>query len=217
MNEVSILMALAGVHFVALMSPGPDFALIVQNTSHHGRKTGLTIAAGLSCGILLHSILSITGISYLVHQHPMLFAVVQVLGGSYLLYLGFGALKSIYQHNKSDQATSPKSTRIIHDQRKAFSKGLMTNLLNPKALVFFVSLMSSLVPASMSIGGKAMAVFILWFLALFWFSLLAWLLSTKTLQRRLESSAVYIDGLCGVIFTLIGSFILWQAISSLPS
>lgn len=217
MNEISLLITLASVHFIALMSPGPDFALIVQNTSHHGRRTGLTIAAGLSAGILVHSILSITGISYLVQQHPTLFSFVQILGGSYLLYLGIGALKSLYQTKKT--ATTPnekkKASRILTNQKQAFSKGFMTNILNPKALVFFISLMSSLVPASMSVTGKVSAVFILWFLALFWFSLLAWLLSTKRLQRKLESSAHYIDGICGVIFTLIGSVILWQAVSHL--
>lgn len=214
MNEISLLITLASVHFIALMSPGPDFALIVQNTSHHGRRTGLTIAAGLSAGILVHSILSITGISYLVQQHPTLFSFVQILGGSYLLYLGVGALKSLYQTKKA--ATAPnenkKASRILNNQKQAFSKGFMTNILNPKALVFFISLMSSLVPASMSVTGKVSAVFILWFLALFWFSLLAWLLSTKRLQKKLESCAHYIDGICGVIFTLIGSVILWQAI-----
>ncbi|MFH0255695.1 LysE family translocator [Vibrio rumoiensis] len=215
MNEISLLLTLASVHFIALMSPGPDFALIVQNTSHHGRKTGLTIAAGLSLGILIHSILSITGISYLVQQHPMFFSILQLLGGSYLLWLGFGALKSIYQHKRSDNQTERKPSRILKDQTKAFSKGLMTNLLNPKALVFFVSLMSSLVPATMSVAGKSAAVFILWSLALLWFSLLAWMLSTKTLQRKLEASAIYIDGICGIIFTLLGGVILTQAIGHL--
>ncbi len=212
MNEISILITLASVHFIALMSPGPDFALIVQNTSHHGRKTGLTIAAGLSLGILIHSILSITGISYLVQQHPILFAVLQLLGGSYLLWLGIGALKSVYHHYRTPEIVTGKASRILHDQTKAFSKGLMTNLLNPKALVFFVSLMSSLVPVTMSVAGKTAAVFILWSLALFWFSLLAWMLSTQRLQRKLESAAIYIDGLCGVIFTLLGGVIVTQAI-----
>lgn len=212
MNEVSLLLTLASVHFIALMSPGPDFALIVQNTSHHGRKTGLIIAAGLSLGILIHSILSITGISYLVQQHPLLFSILQLLGGSYLLWLGFGALKSIYQHRRSQETTQRKPTRILKDQTTAFSKGLMTNLLNPKALVFFVSLMSSLVPTTMSLPGKTVAVFILWSLALLWFSLLAWMLSTKKLQRKLEASAVYIDGICGIIFTLLGGVIFIQAI-----
>lgn len=212
MNEVSLLLTLASVHFIALMSPGPDFALIVQNTSHHGRKTGLIIAAGLSLGILIHSILSITGISYLVQQHPLLFSILQLLGGSYLLWLGFGALKSIYQHRRSQETIQRKPTRILKDQTTAFSKGLMTNLLNPKALVFFVSLMSSLVPTTMSLPGKTVAVFILWSLALLWFSLLAWMLSTKKLQRKLEASAVYIDGICGIIFTLLGGVIFIQAI-----
>ncbi|MGB2078752.1 MAG: LysE family translocator [Vibrio sp.] len=214
MHEISLLLTLAGVHWIALMSPGPDFALIIQNTSHYGRKTGLTIAAGLSAGILIHSILSITGISFLVQQHPMLFTVVQCIGGSYLLYLGINALKSVAANwSQRQQGGLPKSNRILSNQKQAFSRGMMTNLLNPKALVFFVSLMSSLVPVSMSLTGKTSAVIILWALALIWFSLLAWLLSTEKLQRKLTSAAIYIDLVCGFIFTLIGSFIVWQAIS----
>ncbi|NVJ58478.1 MAG: LysE family translocator, partial [Vibrionaceae bacterium] len=97
MNEFSILITLATVHFIALMSPGPDFALVVQNATRYGRQTGVYIALGLSFGILLHAILSLTGVSYLVHQQPTLFALVQIAGGSYLLYLGFGALKGTWQ------------------------------------------------------------------------------------------------------------------------
>ncbi|GAL23488.1 L-lysine permease [Vibrio maritimus] len=96
MNEITILVTLATVHFVALMSPGPDFALVVQNATRFGRQTGFYIALGLSFGILLHSIFSLTGVSYVVHQHPTLFAVVQIAGGSYLLYLGIGALRSVW-------------------------------------------------------------------------------------------------------------------------
>lgn len=217
-NEISILFTLAGIHWVALMSPGPDFALIIQNTSHYGRKTGLSIAAGLSAGILIHSILSITGISFLIQQHPMLFVAVQCVGGSYLLWLGLNALRSVYQNwPQRHKAQLQASNRLLSNQKQAFSRGLMTNLLNPKALVFFVSLMSSLVPASMSTPGKVSAVIILWVLALIWFSLLAWLLSTQRLQRKLAFAAIYIDLVCGILFTCIGSFIVWHAISELLS
>ena len=58
MNESTILLTLASIHFIALMSPGPDFALVVQNATRHGRQTGLYIALGLSVGILLHSLFS---------------------------------------------------------------------------------------------------------------------------------------------------------------
>tara|TARA_B110000008_G_scaffold274308_1_gene309894 strand:+ start:340 stop:1002 length:663 start_codon:yes stop_codon:yes gene_type:complete len=218
MNEVTILVTLASIHFIALISPGPDFALVVQNATRHGRQTGLYIALGLSCGILLHSLLSLTGISYLVHQQPTLFAIMQLAGGSYLLYLGFGALKAtwqIIQHHDDDSEVVNSKDLILTNKRDAFSKGFMTNILNPKALVFFVSLMSSLVPADMSLSGKGFALIILFGLSLFWFSLLAWMLSTKALQKKLHEATVYIDALCGAVFTIIGLSILWQSLSGL--
>ncbi|MFA0115987.1 LysE family translocator [Vibrio sp. 10N.261.46.E11] len=218
MNEVTILVTLASIHFIALMSPGPDLALVVQNATRHGRQTGLYIALGLSSGILLHSLLSLTGISYLVHQHPTLFATIQLAGGSYLLYLGIGALKATWKvitHHEDETNLVDSKDLILTNKRQAFSKGFATNILNPKALVFFISLMSSLVPADMSLSGKGCALLILFGLSLFWFSLLAWMLSTKTLQKKLSEATVYIDGLCGVLFSLIGLTILWQSLSGL--
>lgn len=216
MNEVSILVTLASVHFIALMSPGPDVALVVQNASRHGRQTGLYIALGLSFGILMHSLLSLTGVSYLVHQQPLLFGVLQLCGGSYLLYLGSGALRATLANwSQPPGELSNKPELLLSNKRQAFSRGFMTNILNPKALVFFVSLMSTLVPAGMSAGGKGIALLILWGLALAWFAALAWMLSTRRLQQKLQAASRYIDLLCGVIFTAIGAMILWQSLSGL--
>ena len=216
MNEITILTTLASVHFIALMSPGPDFALVVQNAARYGRQTGLYIALGLSFGILLHSILSLTGISYLVHQQPELFAGLQFVGGSYLAYLGYCALKGCWQvKNNLESQSNRESSTLLSNKRQAFSRGLSTNILNPKALVFFISLMSSLVPADMSLTGKGLALGILWGLSFVWFSLLAWALSTKHMQGKIKAMAFYIDGLCGLIFTIIGTSILWQSISEL--
>ncbi|HHF0554852.1 TPA: LysE family translocator [Vibrio antiquarius] len=216
MNESTILLTLASIHFIALMSPGPDFALVVQNATRHGHQTGLYIALGLSVGILLHSLFSITGVSYLVHQHPLLYSVLQLLGGSYLLYLGIGALRGVIATIKNPLSDQPSknSNLVIGNKRQAFTKGFATNILNPKALVFFVSLMSSLVPVGMSVTGKGIALVILFGLSLLWFSSLAWMLSTQRLQTRLQQAGIYIDGLCGVVFTLVGSSILVQTFRS---
>lgn len=218
MNEVSILVTLATVHFIALMSPGPDVALVVQNASRYGRQTGLYIALGLSFGILMHSLLSLTGVSYLVHQQPVLFALLQLCGGSYLLYLGYGALRATLTNwSQAPGELSHKPELLLSNKRQAFSRGFMTNILNPKALVFFVSLMSTLVPPGMSFGGKGIALLILWGLALAWFAALAWMLSTRRLQQKLQAASRYIDLLCGVIFTAIGVMILYQSLSGLLS
>ncbi len=126
MNESTILLTLASIHFIALMSPGPDFALVVQNATRHGRQTGLYIALGLSVGILLHSLFSLTGgVSYLVHQHPLLYSVLQLLGGSYLLYLGIGALRGVIAMIKNPLSDQPSknSNLVIGNKRQAFTKG----------------------------------------------------------------------------------------------
>ncbi|ENM5798214.1 LysE family translocator [Vibrio mimicus] len=218
MNEVSILATLAGVHFIALLSPGPDVALVVQNATQHGRKTGVMIALGLSCGILIHLILSLTGISYLVKQQPLLFNLLQLAGGSYLLYLGIGALKAVMATKACTKASVEPSTnpaipaiQLLGNRRQAFAKGMMTNLLNPKALVFFVSLLSSLIPASMSVSGKVSAALILVSLSLIWFSSLAWLLTTPAMQQRMQRITRTVDGICALVFILAGGTILWQA------
>lgn len=134
--------------------------------------------------------------------------------------LGYGALRaswSTLRNNHHIDERPAQASLLLSNKRQALSRGFATNILNPKALVFFVSLMSSLVPASMSLTGKGLALVILWSLSLFWFSFLAWALSTQRMQRKIHSLAVYIDGLCGVLFTVIGVSILLQSLSALLS
>ncbi|GAM78814.1 L-lysine permease [Vibrio ishigakensis] len=144
--------------------------------------------------------------------------MLQILGGSYLTYIGISGIKGIYFSFKDpSDAKSPTKDLTLSSKKQAFTRGMTTNLLNPKALVFFVSLMSSLVPATMSVSGKLAALFILWSLSLFWFSLLAWALSTKRVQQKIINASIYIDSLCCALLTLVGGAILWQAITELSA
>lgn len=214
MNEITTLLTLITVHVVALMSPGPDFALVVQNAGRYGRQTGILIALGLSLGILLHSILSLTGASLIIHQQPTLFTVFQAAGGGYLLWLGINAVKGVFQTALSNtvESTGKGSQRVIANRKQALAKGFTTSILNPKALVFFLSLLSTLVPADMSATGKVSAIAMLWLTSFLWFAVLAWLLTGKKLQAKLQQWTPYIDGICGVLFTTIGSMILLNLI-----
>ncbi len=214
MNEFTILATLATIHFIALMSPGPDFALVVQSTAKDGRRAGLTIALGLSVGILIHSTLSLTGVSFLVHKNPTLYTAVQFLGGSYLLYLGLSAIRGLLKLRHIDEEPELIKQGAVAREHETvwpfFRKGVMTNLLNPKALVFFISLLSSIVPATMSHTGKLGAIVVLWCLSLFWFSLLAYALSTQRVARKVQQAGPFIDGVCALLFTAVGGSILWQ-------
>ncbi len=94
MQELSVLLTLAAVFAVALVSPGPDVALVVRTSLHQGRRAGLASALGLACGILLHTTLVLTGVSLLLSRTPVLFAILQALGALYLAWLGVGALRA---------------------------------------------------------------------------------------------------------------------------
>ncbi|MGF1732721.1 LysE family translocator [Photobacterium kasasachensis] len=215
MYELTPFVTLLTVHVIALLSPGPDFALVVQNAGRYGRQTGITIALGLSLGILLHSILSITGASLLIREQPALFAMLQAAGGGYLLWLGIGATKSalelLWRKNESHASPSP-AQQLIGNRKQALAKGFTTNILNPKALVFFLSLLSTLVPADMSVAGKATAISLLWLTSFLWFATLAWLLTGQRLQQKIQQWTPFIDGLCGLLFVSIGSMILLRLV-----
>ncbi|GAB3481910.1 LysE family translocator [Marinomonas epiphytica] len=210
MNEIAMLATLATVHFIALISPGPDFALVVQNASRYGRQTGSFVALGLSLGILTHAILSIVGVSLVVQQNPLLFQMLQIAGGLYLLYLGFNALLATYKNWSQQHTLTLPSEMLISHRRQAFSKGFITNILNPKALVFFVSLMSSLIPVTTSWEIKVSALILIWGLSITWFSALAWLLTKPSSQKILGNASRYIDLICGMLFCSIGLGILWK-------
>lgn len=209
MNELTLLLTLATIHTIGLISPGPDFALVVQNVARYGRATGVYIACGLALGIGLHTIFSLTGVSFVIQQHETLFMLVQLAGGSYLLYLGLSALRSTYlSWHQPAAAPTQASTEQITSPHMALLKGLVTNLLNPKALVFFVSLVSTLVPASVSWWFKGTAALMLFALSLAWFSLLACWLSSSSMQQRLQRASRYIDAVCGTVFSLLGGSIV---------
>lgn len=134
------------------------------------------------------------------------------------MWLGMGAVKGVLLPILRPASGHPKTAapqRVIANRKQALAKGFTTNILNPKALVFFLSLLSTLVPVDMSFGGKVTAIAILWITSFSWFAMLAWLLTGKRLQKKIQSWTPCIDGICGVLFVTIGSMILFNLIQQL--
>ncbi|MGX5219599.1 LysE family translocator [Pseudomonas segetis] len=207
MQESSVLLSLTAVFLIALISPGPDVALVVRTSIHQGRRSGLLSALGLACGILLHGILVLTGVSLLLSRSPLLFNLIQVAGAGYLAWLGFGALRSRF--SSPSAAQTGQFTRALEPSVLGpWLRGFATNILNPKALVFFLALLSSFIPAHMSVAGKLAAASILFVVGLLWFSALSIGLTHRSLQMRLVRLVPTIDLCCGVVFLLVAVAIL---------
>ncbi len=212
MQELSVLLTLAAVFAVALVSPGPDVALVVRTSLHQGRRAGLASALGLACGILLHTTLVLTGVSLLLSRTPVLFAILQALGALYLAWLGVGALRAWLR--RGDGQPGRLDGALPPSPLGPWLRGVATNLFNPKALVFFIALLGSLIPAQMSLGGKLAVAALLFGMGACWFGLLSLTLTRPALQARLLRAMPWLDAACGVVFLLVAAAILEHLVRS---
>jgi RhtB (resistance to homoserine/threonine) family protein len=124
------------VHLLAVASPGPDFAVVVKQSITHGKSTALWTSLGVGTGIFLHVFYSLLGIGMVVSQSVLAFNVMKYLGAAYLVYLG---LKAIRTQPASSPLFTSKGNQTPSAGR-AYWTGFLTNGLNPKATLFFLSL-----------------------------------------------------------------------------
>lgn len=211
--DLSLLLTLAVIHAVALISPGPDFAIMVKIATQQSRSTAIATAVGISVAILAHTILSLTGVSLLIKSSHTLYLLVQIVGATYLAWMGFGALRAglaILAKRKASVSTRSHAGINIEaggsglagtmSRRQGFLTGLYTNLLNPKALVFFLTLFSALITPSVTTSTKIAAAILLLLLSLAWFGFVAVMLSKAQVQLKLQRLTPIIDAAIGVIF-----------------
>jgi threonine/homoserine/homoserine lactone efflux protein len=137
-------MDLAGFLAVALVivvTPGPDMALVLRNTLAGGRIAGLATSAGTCSGLVVHALGAALGLSALLLASSRAFTVVKLVGAGYLVFLGLRTfLRAGRSEPDRDGAGSVRSWA-------AYRQGLMTNVLNPKVALFFVSLLPQFVQA----------------------------------------------------------------------
>lgn len=167
--------ALAGVMLLGAMSPGPDFALVLRNTLTGGRLSGLACAAGVGIGVLGWALAAALGVAGMLAASATAFAIVKFAGAAYLIVLGLRALISAVRRGSGPSGGPAElaSPRVEVPLRTAFTQGLLTNLLNPKAAVFFVALMPQFLPTDVTVARVLELCLITTSVTTGWFSLLA--------------------------------------------
>jgi threonine/homoserine/homoserine lactone efflux protein len=197
-GSASLFATVAIAHALAVMSPGPDLAVVTRQTLAHGRRAGVVTALGIACGITFHVGYGMFGLGWAIARVPALLTVLQAIGAGLLLWIGWGAIRA-------RPLADPAAAAGTDDRRAAagdFGIGLATNLLNVKAMLFFVALCSAVITgtttAAVKLGLGA------WMIVTTgaWFSVVAWTLGHPGLRRRLLGIAHWIDRTMGVL--LIG-------------
>jgi RhtB (resistance to homoserine/threonine) family protein len=188
----------AGLHALAVASPGPDFAIVVKQSVSHGRKVGVVTAWGVGTGILIHVTYSLLGIGLIIRNSETLFMVLKWLAGGYLFYLGWQALRAT--------PGQEQALEILVEQQqgsmKAFRTGFLTNGLNPKATLFFVALFTAVISPHTPWWAQALYGVYMALATALWFTLVATVFSNKRVRNGFERLGHWFDRLMGL--ALIG-------------
>jgi RhtB (resistance to homoserine/threonine) family protein len=194
-------LTIASVHLLAVASPGPDFAIVLKHSISFGRRAAIITSIGVGVGILIHVGYSLLGIGILIKTTPVLFQVFSYVAAAYLLYLGWGAIKSPAPKHLNNVEIE-KTVQIISDN-KAFMVGFLTNGLNPKATLFFLSVFAVAVspdtPNVIKLGyGLYLAV-----ATGIWFCVLSLFLSSKKVTLFIGKKGYWFDRVMGVVLILL--------------
>ncbi|MEU5330706.1 LysE family translocator [Streptomyces parvus] len=204
------LIAFTGVAAGMVALPGADFTVVVRNALA-SRTAGLASAVGVAGGLLVHTALAVAGLAAVLVAMPVLFRTVQLLGGAYVLYLGLSALCAM-RRRAQDGSGPPSGAPEGEPERpaprdfgRALRQGFLTNALNPKAPVLFLSLLPQFVPDGQPpLPRTLLLAALVVVLALIWFPAVALLVDRLGRWLRRPRTARAIEGGSGVALTGLG-------------
>ncbi len=202
-------LTVAVVHVLAVASPGPDFAIMIRQALVQSRRNALLSAAGIGLGILVHVSYSLLGIGLLIQQSVTLFTVLKIIGAVYLSWIAIQALRAKPGdlHVEAGKAR-PQSAMA------AFRLGFLTNVLNPKATLFFVSLFSVIISPStppLVLAGYGI------YMALAtgtWFSGVAVFFTLRRVRQIFDRFGHWLDRLMGGVLLLLAGQLLFSTLVS---
>jgi threonine/homoserine/homoserine lactone efflux protein len=197
MLDISVLIAVSIIWAVAAITPGPNFFITVHAAIGASRRLSLFTVMGIVVGTLIWSLSGYLGISILFKTVPMLYFSLKIIGGLYLVYVGFNLIfkNKIEPKSGADKYNSAAS---------CFRLGLFTNLLNPKTAAFITSLFAATIPANASIELGVYSVLLICTISALWYSLVSVIFSYNAAKIIYEKQKQKIEKIAGAIFIGFG-------------
>lgn len=199
---MSAMLVFAVAILVASIVPGPDFAMVTRNTMLSGRVSGMWTALGIALGVTVWVVATSVGLAALLAASAVAFTIVKLAGATYLVYLGVRSIRAALK-DRSKPAAELQLDRLMTNGA-AFRSGLLCNVLNPKAAVFFTALMPQFIGGGVhwtyvgELAAVGMAANGVWFLVL---ANLVGLLR-RFLTRPMVRS--WINGITGTVMVALG-------------
>lgn len=182
----------------ALISPGPDFFLVLKNSLRYGKRSGIITGIGIATGCFISFTIVVVGVSFLF-KYPLIKQVMNVVCGAYLSYIGIKCILSKSHHSYISEQAESKTTSEL----SLFISGLLTNIFNPKLYSLTTGIMAYVENNHPSKLTNISIIILQGLMALVWFTLVARLFSTKNMQDFYFKKESIINKILGVIFIAV--------------
>ncbi|HIP49081.1 MAG TPA: LysE family translocator [Lutibacter sp.] len=200
MTDFSLIASVTLIHLLAVISPGPDFFMAIKNSLTYSRKTGIYTAIGFGLGIGVHIFYSLAGLALLIFKSIVIFNIIKYLGVAYLLYIG---IKSLLDKGANIEVKNQTHLQDI-SHFKAISQGFLTNVLNPKATLFFLSLFTLVISPDTSKTTLYLISGIMILNTMLWFSLVATFLTQEKIRVVYSRYQKWFNKLFGGVLIALG-------------
>ena len=201
--------ALALAHFVALLSPGPDFFLLVGYAVRYRMRGSTGLCGGIAVGNGLYILLAIIGWGIL-RQLPLLFTIIELLGALYLLWIG-----SLLIRSRPQTLTGADARSTCPGFGKQLLLGLGSSLLNPKNALFYLALMTALLGPSVTLLQQTMSGIWMTSVVLCWDLLIVMFIGLPQIQRRLTRGILWVERIAGGVLIIFGCAIALRFLQSI--
>jgi RhtB (resistance to homoserine/threonine) family protein len=202
------LIAFTVVATIVTVIPGADMALVARSVLTRGRRAGYITSAGICAGLWVHAVASALGLSAILMTSAALFSAVKLMGALYLVVLGLASLRRALGGRADEPAVVIGTAR---DARRAFVQGLLSNLLNPKVALFYLTLLPQFVrPGDPVLARSLLLAGIHVVIGLAWLVIYTYFLGRLGALMRRPGMRRVLDGVTGTVLVGLGARLAWD-------
>lgn len=198
MSEILILVSIT---LLAAISPGPDMIVVVKNAIK-SKKLGYMTAIGVALAIFVHVGYCIAWVGVIISQSIVLFSLIKILWALYLLYIAYQLFSSGKSESKNIEASTNQTLL------SAFREGFITNVMNPKATLFFLSVFTQVINPETSLITQGMYWIMMASVVGIWFIILTTIINFRFIQSHISSIQYYLNKVMGGLLAFLGIKIL---------
>ncbi|MBB1485702.1 LysE family translocator [Oceanospirillum sediminis] len=205
--DASFLTFLAAIILLTI-SPGVDTVMVIRNTIRGGRIDGLVTSIAICSGLFVHAVVSAAGVSFILLQSASLFTMLKLAGAAYLIWLGWKSLRNAWDRKTNTTLTGVSNTEnhsVTPSLRRSFREGFLSNVLNPKTIVFYMAFLPQFIQPHESVMLKSVFLAGVHFIVSNIWQLILILMVAKARQWLSSEKAMrYLDGIIGSVMMTFG-------------